>query len=113
VNVDARPVALALLAAKEESLSPGHGLDRAEGCAECRRHKVRFVFSSDGHRFAEFDFFSRRYSQGAEVDAAAFGLKAENPNRRRVVDERKREELIAIIEEKGREIAAALAELKG
>ena len=58
VNVDTQPVALALIEAKKESLPPGHGLDQAKGYAECRRHNVQFIFSSNGHLFVEFDCFS-------------------------------------------------------
>lgn len=58
VNVDTQPVALALIEAKKESLPPGHGLDQAKGYAECRRHNVQFIFSSNGHLFVEFDCFT-------------------------------------------------------
>jgi type I restriction enzyme R subunit len=58
VNVDTQPVALALIEAKKQSLPPGHGLDQAKGYAECRRHNVHFVFSSNGHLFVEFDCFT-------------------------------------------------------
>jgi len=58
VNVDTQPVALALIEAKKESLPPGHGLDQAKGYAECRRHNVKFIFSSNGHQFVGFDCFS-------------------------------------------------------
>jgi hypothetical protein len=58
VNVDTQPVALALIEAKKESLPPGHGLDQAKGYAECKRHNVRFIFSSNGHQYVEFDCFS-------------------------------------------------------
>jgi type I restriction enzyme R subunit len=58
VNVDTQPVALALIEAKKEGLPPGHGLDQAKGYAECRRLNVRFVFSSNGHQFVEFDCFT-------------------------------------------------------
>lgn len=58
VNVDTQPVALALIEAKKESLPPGHGLDQAKGYAECKRHNVKFIFSSNGHQFVEFDCFS-------------------------------------------------------
>ena len=58
VNVDTQPVALALIEAKKESHPPGHGLDQAKGYAECRRHNVKFIFSSNGHQFVEFDCFS-------------------------------------------------------
>ncbi len=58
VNVDTQPVALALIEAKRESLPAGHGLDQAKGYAECKRLNVRFVFSSNGHQFVEFDSFT-------------------------------------------------------
>jgi len=58
VNVDTQPVALALIEAKKENLPPGHGLDQAKGYAECKRLNVKFVFSSNGHRFVEFDIFT-------------------------------------------------------
>ena len=58
VNVDTQPVALALIEAKKESLSAGHGLDQAKGYAECKRLNVQFIFSSNGHQFVEFDCFT-------------------------------------------------------
>jgi len=58
VNVDTQPVALALIEAKKESLPPGHGLDQAKGYSECKRLNVKFVFSSNGHQFVEFDCFT-------------------------------------------------------
>ncbi len=58
VNVDTQPVALALIEAKKERLPPGHGLDQAKGYSECKRLNVKFVFSSNGHQFVEFDCFS-------------------------------------------------------
>jgi len=58
VNVDTQPVALALIEAKQESLPAGYGLDQAKGYAECRRLHVRFVFSSNGHQYVEFDCFT-------------------------------------------------------
>jgi type I restriction enzyme R subunit len=58
VNVQTQPVAMALIEAKKSRLPPGHGLDQAKGYAECRRLNVRFVFSSNGHQFVEFDCFT-------------------------------------------------------
>ena len=58
VNVGTQPVALALIEAKKESLPAGHGLDQAKGYAECRRLNVKFIFSSNGHQFVEFDCFT-------------------------------------------------------
>ena len=53
VNPETQPVAVALLEAKRENLPPGHGLEQAKGYAD--RHNVRFVFSSNGHQFVEYD----------------------------------------------------------
>jgi type I restriction enzyme M protein len=51
-------------------------------------------------------------AKAADIEASVYDLKAVNPNRKRIQDERNPEELIRIIEEKGREIAKALAALK-
>jgi type I restriction enzyme, R subunit len=58
VNVGTQPVALALIEAKKESLPAGHGLGQAKGYSECKRLNVRFVFSSNGHQFVQFDGFT-------------------------------------------------------
>jgi type I restriction enzyme M protein len=49
----------------------------------------------------------------AEIEARGFDLKAVNPNRKAEVDERSPEEVFDLIEQKGREAAEALAELRG
>ena len=69
VNVDTQPVAMALIEAKKESLPPGHGLDQAKGYAECRRHNVQFIFSSNGHQFVEFDSFTGLTSTARPITA--------------------------------------------
>ena len=58
VNRESQPAAVALIEAKKENLPPGHGLDQAKGYAECRRLNIKFIFSSNGHQFVEFDCFS-------------------------------------------------------
>lgn len=58
VNQDTQPVALALIEAKKESLPPGHGLEQAKLYAQCKRLNVRFVYSSNGHQFLEYDSFT-------------------------------------------------------
>ena len=62
VNAHTQPVALALIEAKRESLPPGHGLDQGKGYAACKRLNVRFVFSSNGHQFVEYDHFTGQTS---------------------------------------------------
>ncbi len=52
---DAQPVAFALIEAKRNTLPAGHGLDQAKGYAACNRLHVRFVYSSNGYQFVEFD----------------------------------------------------------
>lgn len=47
------------------------------------------------------------------IEDAVYDLKAVNPNKKQEVDAREPEELVAVIEEKGRDIAEALARLKG
>ena len=47
-----------------------------------------------------------------EIDDAVYDLKAVNPHRKPVLDTRTPEELLDLIEAKGREIAAALAQLR-
>lgn len=46
------------------------------------------------------------------IEAKNFDLKAVNPNKVAVEDSRTPEELLDIIENKGREVAAVLAKLK-
>lgn len=58
VSVETQPVALALIEAKREDRAPGHGLEQVKSYAECRRHNVKFIFSSNGHLFVEFDYFT-------------------------------------------------------
>jgi len=48
-----------------------------------------------------------------EIEARGFDLKAVNPNRKVVVDERTPEQILDEIEAKGREVAAALVALRG
>jgi type I restriction enzyme R subunit len=55
VNKETQAVAVALIEAKAESLSPGHGLEQAKLYASCKRMNVPFVFSSNGHLFVEYD----------------------------------------------------------
>jgi len=48
-----------------------------------------------------------------EIEDAVYDLKAVNPHRKPDVDERTPEELLDIIEARGRDVAAALAVLRG
>jgi type I restriction enzyme, R subunit len=55
VTAGLQPVALAVIEVKKDSLPPGQGLDQAKGYAQAKRLNVRFVFSTNGHQFVEFD----------------------------------------------------------
>lgn len=55
VNLEAQPVAVALIEAKAENLAPGHGLEQVKAYGSARRMNVPFVFSSNGHLFVEYD----------------------------------------------------------
>jgi type I restriction enzyme M protein len=52
-------------------------------------------------------------SRAKEIEDAVYDLKAVNPNRKPNVDDRTPEELMDIIEAKGREVAEAVAILRG
>jgi type I restriction enzyme R subunit len=56
VNPGTQPVAIALIEAKAENKTPGHGLQQAKDYRD--RHNVPFVFSSNGHLFVEYDDFT-------------------------------------------------------
>ncbi len=58
VGVEIQPLALALMEAKKESLPPGHGLEQGKTYARSKLFNVRFVFSSNGHQFVEYDRFT-------------------------------------------------------
>jgi type I restriction enzyme M protein len=51
-------------------------------------------------------------AKAKEIEDAVYDLKAVNPHKRSVLDTRSPEELITIIEVKGREVSDALAVLR-
>ncbi|MBM4141272.1 MAG: restriction endonuclease subunit R [Nitrospira sp.] len=58
VNINAQPVALALIEAKKSNEPPDKGLEQAKKYG--RFNHVPFVFSSNGHLFVEYDHFTGR-----------------------------------------------------
>lgn len=60
VQVGGMPKALpvAVLEAKKEADDPLKGMQQAKGYAECGRFDVKYVFSTNGHRYGEFDCIS-------------------------------------------------------
>lgn len=90
VNISTQPVAIALIEAKRSDEPPDKGLEQAKKYA--RLNDVPFVYSSNGHLFTEYDYFTgktgapsplggfptpqelrQRYEQGA-----GFSLEAES-----------------------------------
>jgi len=67
VTRESQPVAVALIEAKAENLPPTHGLEQAKLYASCKRLNVPFVFSSNGHLFVEYDFFTGQTSKPKPV----------------------------------------------
>jgi type I restriction enzyme, R subunit len=57
VQVGDMPKALpvAVLEAKKEGDDPLKGMQQAKGYADCERFDVKYVFSTNGHKYAEFD----------------------------------------------------------
>jgi type I restriction enzyme R subunit len=64
VNLEAQPVAVALIEAKAENLPPGHGLEQVKTYGSAKRMNVPFVFSSNGHLFVESTSLLRRAFSG-------------------------------------------------
>lgn len=65
IGEDCQPVAIALIEAKKEKLPPGHGLEQAKDYS--RRLNVPFVFSSNGHRFVEYDSITGKTSRPRQM----------------------------------------------
>ena len=61
-NLEAQPVAVALIEAKAENLPPDHGLEQVKTYGSAKRMNVPFVFSSNGHMFVEYDIFTGQTS---------------------------------------------------
>ena len=61
INANTQPVAVALIEAKKEDELPTKGLEQAKKYA--RLNHVYFVFSSNGHRFVEYNDFTGKTSQ--------------------------------------------------
>ena len=63
VTKDTQPVAVALIEAKAEDKSPGFGLSQGKRDGDCDRLNVKFIFSTNGHLFVEYDKFTGITSQ--------------------------------------------------
>lgn len=54
------PLPVAVLEAKAESADPYKGMQQARGYAQCQRFNLYYAFSSNGHRYGEFDVAKQR-----------------------------------------------------
>lgn len=63
VSKDTQPVAIALIEAKAEDKSPGFGLSQGKRDGDCDRLNVKFIFSTNGHQYVEYDKFTSITSQ--------------------------------------------------
>lgn len=50
-----KPLPVSVLEAKKESEDPLKGMQQAKGYADCERFDVKYVFSTNGHKYGEFD----------------------------------------------------------
>ena len=94
VQLDGMPRSMptAVLEAKKESDDPLKGMQQAKAYADCDRYEVKYVFSTNGHRYGEFDCFTNlqdgpfpfpdfpshpdltsRYAQDSGIDLRASG----------------------------------------
>lgn len=100
---------------KEQSTAKGQQAAQwAQRVADLKKAKPRDeqAISEAEAKVKELKRESRDFAATAkEIEDAVYDLKAVNPNKRPVVDTRTPEELVSIIEAKGREIADALAAL--
>ena len=58
VGLMPKPLPVAVLEAKKEAEDPLKGMQQAKGYADCERFEVKYVFSTNGHRYGEFDRFT-------------------------------------------------------
>ena len=52
------PLPVAILEAKKEDEDPLKGMQQAKGYSECERFDAKYVFSTNGHRYAKFNKFT-------------------------------------------------------
>src|SRR5215831_5465539 len=53
-----KPLPIAILEAKSEGEDPLKGMQQAKGYAECERFDAKYIFSTNGHRYAKFNKFT-------------------------------------------------------
>ena len=50
---------IAVLEAKKEGDDPLKGMQQAKAYADCERYEVNYVFATNGHRYGEYDCFTK------------------------------------------------------
>jgi type I restriction enzyme R subunit len=53
-----KPLPVAILEAKKEDEDPLKGMQQAKGYSECERFDAKYIFSTNGHRYAQFSKFT-------------------------------------------------------
>jgi type I restriction enzyme M protein len=76
---------------------------KAREAADCKDREQAKALAKEAREAA---------AKAKEIEDAVYDLKAVNPNKKPVVDTRTPEELLDLIEAKGREVAEALAVLR-
>ena len=54
-----KPLPVGVLEAKKENEDPLKGMQQAKGYADCQRFDVKYVFATNGHKYGEFDLFTK------------------------------------------------------
>jgi type I restriction enzyme R subunit len=54
-----KPFPVGVLEAKKEGEDPLKGMQQAKGYADCQRFDVKYVFSTNGHLYGEYDLFTQ------------------------------------------------------
>lgn len=52
------PLPVGILEAKKEDEDPLKGMQQAKGYADCKRFEAKYIFSTNGHRYAKFNAFT-------------------------------------------------------
>ena len=73
-----KPLPVAILEAKKEDEDPLKGMQQAKGYADCDRFDAKYIFSTNGHRYAKFNKFT-----GEQTGPLPF---ADFPDHKRLTD---------------------------
>src|SRR5688572_30611946 len=56
------PLPVAILEAKKEDEDPLKGMQQAKGYSDCERFNAKYIFSTNGHRYAKFNKFTGEHT---------------------------------------------------